>query len=65
MASRISSMAWAGGGIYNFVNNVAGSQVRYNDDYGAMLVEADEQRITFQFVNRQGEIIDTFTVQKP
>ena len=54
-----------GGAIYSFFNVVDGSQIRYNDDYGAMLVEADEQSITFQFVSRQGEVIDTFTEQKP
>jgi len=41
---------------------VAGSQVRYRDDYGAMLVEADDTSITFQFVSRAGVVIDSYTV---
>ncbi len=45
---------------YNFHTPVPGSQVRYNQDYGAMLVEATEDRLTFQFINRQGEIIDQY-----
>jgi hypothetical protein len=32
--------------------------VRYNDDYGAMLVPADESRMIFQFINRRGQVID-------
>ncbi len=60
------------GGIPYFVNGVGGmslygfgaalpeSVVRYNRDYGAMLVKADDARITFQFVNRRGEVIDRY-----
>jgi hypothetical protein len=54
-----------GGAIYDFINIDPNSQARYNNDYGAMLVEADGQQITFQFINRQGQIIDAFTVEKP
>lgn len=39
-----------------------GSQVRYRDDYGALLVEADEAQITFQFFNTGGTLIDTFSL---
>lgn len=53
-----------GGAIYSFATIEAGSQVRYNADYGAMLVEADEAQITFQFINRQGELIDSFTMTR-
>lgn len=49
-----------GGAIYNFIETIPGSQVRYNDDYGAMLVTADDSLITFQFISRGGEIIDTY-----
>jgi hypothetical protein len=41
-----------------------GSQVRFRDDYGAMLVEADETSITFQFVTRLEEVIDVFTINR-
>jgi hypothetical protein len=46
--------------IYSFSIPIWGSQVRYNGDYGAMLVEATEQEIIFQFINRSGEVIDTY-----
>jgi hypothetical protein len=40
---------------------IQGSIVRYNDNYGAMKVTADDQSITFEFFNRNGALIDTFT----
>jgi tartrate-resistant acid phosphatase type 5 len=51
-----------GGAIYSFLLTQDGSQVRYNDDYGAMLVEASPDQMTFQFINRSGELIDTYTL---
>ena len=45
---------------YLFFGTMEGSQVRYNQDYGAMLVEASDTRIRFQFINRQGVQIDAF-----
>jgi hypothetical protein len=36
--------------------------MRYNQDYGAMLVEASENAIRFQFINRLNEVIDTFEI---
>lgn len=53
-----------GGAIYNFADILEGSQVRYNDDYGAMLVEANPRQITFQFITRQGVVVDTYTIEK-
>ncbi|MCZ6598895.1 MAG: hypothetical protein O7B99_14755, partial [Planctomycetota bacterium] len=38
------------------------SQARFNQDYGAMLVEATARRLIFQFVTRTGTVIDTFTI---
>lgn len=50
---------------YAFADEIAeGSAVRYNADHGAMLVEAVDWQITFQFVTRLGEVIDTFTLEK-
>jgi predicted phosphodiesterase len=43
---------------YPFFGTVEGSQVRYNEDHGAMLVEASESNVRFQFINRQGVLID-------
>ncbi|MFQ5341917.1 MAG: metallophosphoesterase family protein [Anaerolineae bacterium] len=50
---------------YSFGTPVAGSQVRYRDDYGAMLVEADDTSITFQFISRAGVVIDSYTIGGP
>jgi len=51
-----------GGPIYSFVNILEGSQIRYNADYGAMRVEANSGEMTFQFINRRGEVIDTYGI---
>ena len=50
-----------GGAIYSFGAIANGSQLRYNADYGAMLVEANSSQMTFQFINRKGKVIDTYT----
>ena len=42
-----------------------GSQVRYNADYGAMLVQASSTCINFQFINRSGVVIDSYTIPPP
>ena len=52
-----------GRSIYNFGTPVSGSVVRYNAEYGTMLTTATETSMTFQFINIQGEIIDTYVVQ--
>jgi hypothetical protein len=49
-----------GGPIYDFGATMPGSQIRYNDDYGAMLVVVDAAQITFQFITRSGQVIDTY-----
>jgi len=52
-----------GAGIRTFGAPVAGSQVRYNGDYGALLIEADDAQMRFQFINRSGTLIDNFTLE--
>ena len=54
-----------GGSIYRLMGAVSGSQARYNGDYGAMLVEATDRSIRFQFINRQNEVIDDFELSSP
>ena len=51
-----------GSSIYAFATPIAGSQVRYNADYGAMLVVVETSQITFQFISRAGGVIDTYTL---
>jgi tartrate-resistant acid phosphatase type 5 len=48
-----------GGPRYAFPDLHPGSRVRYRDDHGAMLVEADESTLSFQFITSQGEVIDS------
>jgi tartrate-resistant acid phosphatase type 5 len=51
-----------GRSIYAFGAPIPGSVVRYNDDYGAMLVDADASAITFSFYSRFGSLIDSYTL---
>lgn len=53
-----------GGPIYSFGEIAEGSQVRFNGDYGAMLVVCDEAVMTLQFIARTGAVIDTFVLEK-
>ena len=50
-----------GNSIYNFGTPVSGSVLRYNGNYGAMLVTADSCQMTYQFITRLGAVIDTYT----
>jgi hypothetical protein len=53
-----------GASIYDFNVIIEGSQVRYNEDHGAMLVEVNEQIMHIQFINRAGEVIDDVQLAK-
>ncbi len=53
-----------GGPRYLLLLPLPGSQVRYQKDHGAMLVEATDNEITFQFITRLGEIIDSYSMTK-
>lgn len=53
-----------GGGIYSFENVLPESQLRFNDEYGAMLVTASPQRVLFQFFTIDGQLVDTLSLQK-
>ena len=54
---------------YAFGSPVEGSQVRYNDDYGTMLIQASDESITFEFWSVEGggtgTLIDSFTIDVP
>lgn len=54
-----------GRSLYGFGSPVAGSQVRYADDYGAMLIDAGDASINFKFINRAGQTIDNLTLAAP
>ena len=51
-----------GKSIRNFNEPISGSLVRYSDDFGAMLVNANEASVTFEFFNVAGEVVDSFTM---
>ena len=51
-----------GRSIYDFDCPIPGSQERYNDNYGAMLVEANTNSMTFNFFSIDNELIDTYTI---
>lgn len=53
-----------GGPIYYFLDPVPGSILRFSADYGAMLVIADEQQMTFQFITRAGVVIDAYQLTR-
>ena len=36
--------------------------MRYDADYGALLVDASASSMTFQFITRTGQVIDSFTI---
>jgi titin len=54
-----------GESIVGFGATQAGSQIRYAADYGAMRLDASDNAITFQFINRRGSVIDTYTIGTP
>ena len=47
---------------YDFENILPESQFRYNANWGALRVTATSQTLTFEFVNLDGAIIDTVTL---
>lgn len=53
-----------GNGLYPITSPEPGSQVRYSSNFGAMLVNATPTRMVFQFINIEGEIIDTYIIEK-
>jgi hypothetical protein len=53
-----------GAEIQPFASIRSGSQFRYNADNGAMRVDASDNSITFQFINRAGSVIDSHTMTK-
>ncbi len=54
-----------GGPRYEFTEPLAESASRYREDYGALLVEADNVSIIFRFVNANGEEIDRYSLGNP
>jgi hypothetical protein len=53
-----------GGDIYDFEQSLPESRERYNAQYGAMLVEASERAMVFQFITYYGEVIDFLELRR-
>ena len=51
-----------GESIFGFNTPIPGSQVRYENDYGAMLIDTSSTAMTFQFINRSNQVIDSYTL---
>ena len=49
---------------YSFPNIIPESIVRYNDDYGAMLLEAFETELICKFINKEGDLIDSCKITR-
>ena len=45
-----------------FRATVEGSLVRDNSDSGAVMLQANDQRLTVQYQLRSGKVIDTYTI---
>jgi hypothetical protein len=43
---------------------VSGSAARFTGDYGALKASATDTTLTFQFITREGSVIDTYTLDK-
>lgn len=51
-----------GRSIYSFGTPIAGSEVRYNSDYGAMRITANNEQMQFEFINTSGTVIDNHVI---
>ena len=52
-----------GNSLYNFKTPVEGSQVRYNCNYGALLVDVTDKAMTLRFITIEAGLVDTYTIQ--
>lgn len=56
----------AGGqSLYNFKDPVDGSKVRYNCNFGALLVDVTDKQMTLRFITIKAGLVDTFTIDAP
>ncbi len=56
----------AGGqSLYNFKTPIDGSEVRYNCNFGALLVDVTDKSMTTRFITIGGGLVDTYTISSP
>ena len=53
-----------GKSLYPLGSAISGSKIRYNSNYGAQLVEANNDSIKFKFITKANVVIDSFTLYK-
>ncbi|WP_177204600.1 metallophosphoesterase [Hymenobacter arizonensis] len=53
-----------GRSIYGTTVALPGSQVRYNADYGAQLIEASADSLRLRFITHTGKLVDAFTLHQ-
>ncbi len=54
----------AGGqSLYNFKTPIDGSEVRYNCNFGALLVDMDDKSLTTRFITVKGGLVDTYVIK--
>ncbi|MDP2362467.1 MAG: metallophosphoesterase [Ignavibacteria bacterium] len=51
-----------GKSIYTFIDTLEQSIFRYSDNYGALIIEADENNLSYKFYNIDGTLIDPVIV---
>ena len=55
-----------GAGLYDFNSQpLEGSQVRYNQDWGAVRVDASPGSIQFQFITEKNVVVDSYSISRP
>ncbi|MBA3872184.1 MAG: metallophosphoesterase [Anaerolineae bacterium] len=54
-----------GQSLYNFKTPIDGSQVRYNCNFGALLVDVTDKAMSLRFINIEGALVDSYTVDAP
>ncbi|MBI5435110.1 MAG: metallophosphoesterase [Planctomycetes bacterium] len=53
-----------GAPLYSFSTPVAGSKLRFNADFGALLVETNARSTRFEFDSRGGALVETFVLPR-
>ena len=53
-----------GASLYSFAEPTQGSVARYNESYGATLLEANSEELRSSFFNIEGKLIDTVTIRR-
>ena len=54
-----------GSALYDFTDLLPASEFAFSSDFGALLIEATPVSLSFKFYRRTGQLLDTFTINKP